>query len=160
LGVAFESGVFQRASLRYVPKDNGRVWILIKGCKFVVQRTEQKAIAERLITIALRMVGKMNNAGLKLLAGTDTAYSYPVAGFALHDETRAVCACRTLTAGSAANGDNQSGRISAKTQNSAQSKRKAGGLILLDADPLANISNTKKINVVLNGNSFVFAHLT
>jgi imidazolonepropionase-like amidohydrolase len=34
------------------------------------------------------MVGEMNRVGVKLLAGTDTAYGYPVGGFALHDELK------------------------------------------------------------------------
>ena len=55
------------------------------------------------------MVGEMNSAGVKLLAGTDTAYGYPVAGFALHDELALFSARRALTDGSAASGDDQSG---------------------------------------------------
>ncbi len=77
--------VFNDGSLRDVPKRQrqsantylqaARSW-----------STEQKAIAERRYKYRLRMVGEMNSAGVKLLAGTDTAYGYPVAGFALHDE--------------------------------------------------------------------------
>jgi imidazolonepropionase-like amidohydrolase len=43
-------------------------------------------IGERLYNYRLRMVGELNRAGVKLLAGTDIGYGYPIAGFALHDE--------------------------------------------------------------------------
>lgn len=118
--------------------------------------TERKAIAERLYQHRLRVVGEMNRAGVKLLAGTDTAYGYPVAGFALHDELALFVqaglspmeALQTATI-------NAAKFFSRETEFGTVEKGKLADLILLDADPLADISNTKKIvAVVLNGRLF------
>ena len=143
---------FNDASLRYVPKrqrhsvntylDASRSWSM-----------ERKAVAERLYKYRLRMVGEMNRAGVKLLAGTDTAYGYPVAGFALHDELAlfvqaglsAMEALQTATI-------NPAEFFGRETELGTIEKGKLADLILLDANPLEDISNTKKINaVVLNG---------
>ena len=102
------------------------------------------------------MVGEMNSAGVKLLAGTDTAYGYPVAGFALHDELALFVhaglspmeALQTATI-------NPAKFFGKETELGTIEKGKLADLILLEADPLADISNTKKINaVVLNGRLF------
>jgi imidazolonepropionase-like amidohydrolase len=117
---------------------------------------DKKAIAERLYKYRLRMVGEMNSAGVKLLAGTDTAYGYPVGGFALHDELALFVnaglspmeALQTATI-------NPAKFFGKETELGTIEKGKLADLILLDADPLADISNTKKINAfVLNGRLF------
>jgi imidazolonepropionase-like amidohydrolase len=99
------------------------------------------------------MVGELNRAGVKLLAGTDIGYGYPIAGFALHDELALFVqaglspmeALQTATI-------NPAKFFNRETELGTIEKGKLADLILLDADPLANISNTKKINaVVWNG---------
>lgn len=102
------------------------------------------------------MVGEMNRAGVKLLAGTDTAYGYPVAGFALHDELALLVqaglspmeALQTATI-------NAAEFLGREKELGTIEKGKLADLILLDADPLANISDVKKINAVIsNGRLF------
>ena len=102
---------FNDARLRYVPPRQR------KSVNFYLDPArswppERKAITERLFQYRLRMVGDMNRAGVKLLAGTDTGTGFPVVGFALHDETRPFCPSRTLTPGSLTNGDHESSKIS------------------------------------------------
>jgi len=98
----------------------------------------------------------MNSAGVKLLAGTDTAYGYPVAGFALHDELAlfvhaGLSPMEALQAATI----NPAKFFGKETELGTIEKGKLAHLILLEADPLADISNTKKINaVVLNGRLF------
>lgn len=102
------------------------------------------------------LVGKMQRAGVGILAGTDTANPYVFPGFSLHDEL-AMLVEAGLTPIQA---------LQAATINPAKFLKKSDSLgtiekgnladlVLLDANPLENISNTKKINaVVLNGRLF------
>jgi imidazolonepropionase-like amidohydrolase len=102
------------------------------------------------------LIGKMQRAGVGILAGTDTANPYVFPGFSLHDEL-AMLVEAGLTPMQA---------LQAATFNAAKffnksdslgtiEKGKLADLVLLDANPLENIGNTKKINsVVLNGRLF------
>src|SRR6185369_14522515 len=73
------------AWLRYVPKRQ-RQSVNTYRAASRSWSMETNGVAERLYKHCLRMIGEMNRTDVKLLAGTDTAYGYPVAGFALHDE--------------------------------------------------------------------------
>ncbi len=76
---------FEDPRLRYVPvKQRKSVNFYLDAARSWT--AERKAITERLLEYRMRMVRDMQRAGIELLAGTDTAYGYPVAGFALHDE--------------------------------------------------------------------------
>jgi imidazolonepropionase-like amidohydrolase len=151
-GSLADPAFFNDARLRYVPKrqrhsinfytDPARSW-----------PAERKAITERLFQYRLRMVGEMNRAGVKLLAGTDTAYGYPVGGFALHDELALFVqaglspmeALQTATI-------NAANFLGLEKSLGTIETGKLADLVLLEANPLDDISNTKKIfAVVTNG---------
>ena len=102
------------------------------------------------------LVGKMQEAGVGILAGTDDANPYSFVGFGLHDEL-AMLVEAGLTPMQA---------LRAATLNPAKffnkldalgtiEKGKLADLVLLDASPLENIRNTRRINaVVANGRYF------
>ena len=99
------------------------------------------------------MVGEMNSAGVKLLAGTDTAYGYPVGGFALHDELALFVqaglspmeALQTATL-------NPAKFLGLTDSLGTIEKGKFADLVLLDANPLDDINHTKDIaGVITNG---------
>lgn len=135
--------------LRYVPVrqrrsvgpylDAARAW-----------SSERKAFVERLYQARLRLVGAMRRAGVEFLAGTDTAYGYPVAGFALHDELGLYVqagmtpmeALRTATY-------NPARYLGLLDSLGTVEQGKIADLLLLDANPLENITNTQRINAVI-----------
>ena len=102
----------------------------------------------------LRIVREMHRSGIPLLAGTDALailYIYP--GFSLHDELALFVqagftpfeALQTATI-------NPAQYLGREKDLGTVEKGKLADLVLLDANPLADISNTNKINaVVLNG---------
>jgi imidazolonepropionase-like amidohydrolase len=102
------------------------------------------------------LVGRMQQAGVGILAGTDDANPYAMVGFGLHDEL-AMLVDAGLTPIQA---------LQAATLNPAKffdkldslgtiEKGKLADLVLLDANPLTDIRNTKRISaVVVNGNYF------
>jgi imidazolonepropionase-like amidohydrolase len=105
----------------------------------------------------LQMVGAMHRAGVPFLAGTDAAPGvYIMPGFSLHDELANFVeagftpmeALQTATSGPAKflGSENSYGSVEAG---------KIADLVLLSANPLDDIHNTKKISaVVVNGRLF------
>jgi imidazolonepropionase-like amidohydrolase len=108
------------------------------------------------------IVGAMHKAGVRLLAGTDTAAAVDVLpGFSLHTEleyfVRAgltpmeAIQTATLNPAQFLGLENEAGTVQ---------EGKRANLVLLDADPLEEIQNTRKIGaVVLNGRLFTRADL-
>ena len=92
----------------------------------------------------------MFRAGVRLLAGTDTGYPFFVPGFALHDEIElmvsaglpvsAVLRIATLAPAQFFGREDELGSVS---------KGKQADLVLLDADPLQSIRNTRLIRAVV-----------
>jgi imidazolonepropionase-like amidohydrolase len=102
--------------------------------------------------LRLRMVKLLHRAGVGILAGAD-ATGYPFPGFSLHDELALFVqagltpleALRTATF-------NPAKYLGLLDSLGAIEPGKLADLALLDADPLKEISNTKRIHaVVVNG---------
>jgi len=119
--------------------------------------TDPAPVRERFVQMELEMVNKLHRAGVPFMAGTDTAAGVHVfPGFSLHEELgffvkagfTPLEALQTATLNPA----EFLGRV-ADTGTVDRGKR--ADLVLLDANPLADIHNTQKINaVVLNGRFF------
>ena len=136
--------------LRYVYKSEQDIWN-----KLLENRNDAVSIETRKQRYRqmLENIGKMQGVGVPLLAGSDLGNPYIIAGFSLHDELEQMVssgltpaeALRTATINPAIylNMTDSLGIIE---------KGKLADLVLLDANPLENISNTKKIaGVLVNG---------
>ena len=105
----------------------------------------------------LQMVGTMHRAGVPFLAGTDTAPGvYIVPGFSLHDELANFVeagftpmeALKTATSGPAK-------FLGTESTGGSIAAGKVADLVLLSANPLDDIHNTRKITaVIVNGRVF------
>ena len=100
---------------------------------------------------AIKTVGELHKAGVKLLAGTDSVSGVSVAGFSLHDELEALVDA----------GLSPLAALQTATLHPAQFFSRAdkfgvievdyyADLVLLDADPLVDIRHTRKINAVIS----------
>jgi imidazolonepropionase-like amidohydrolase len=100
----------------------------------------------------LKLVGKMHRAGVQFLAGTDVANPYCFPGFSLHDELELLAkaglapmeALQTATR-------NPARYLNQQKDFGTVEQGKLADLVLLDADPLQDIKNTKKITAVIVG---------
>jgi imidazolonepropionase-like amidohydrolase len=114
---------------------------------------EEFALRSRLMQASLRSVGKMNAAGVPMMAGTDTTAPYVFPGSSLHEEL-ALLVQAGLTPMQALQAATKRpaeflGKL--KTQGTIQ-RGQIADLLLLDANPLEDIHNTEKIRaVVLRG---------
>ncbi|HKE55320.1 MAG TPA: amidohydrolase family protein [Pyrinomonadaceae bacterium] len=150
-GSLLNPAFFNDPRLRYLPKRQRRVNFYTDPARS--WSAERKTLVQRLYAYRLRMVGEMNRAKVKLLAGTDTSSGYPVAGFALHDELALLVqaglspveALQTATI-------NAAEFLGLKESLGTIEAGKLADLVLLDANPLADINNTRKIfAVIANG---------
>jgi len=99
-----------------------------------------------------KLVGAMFRAGVPMLAGTDTGNPYCFPGFSLHDEiSLLVESGLTPLAAIQAATRNAAVFMNAVDRYGSVSKGKVADLVLLEADPLQDIRNTKKISAVFVG---------
>jgi imidazolonepropionase-like amidohydrolase len=95
-------------------------------------------------------VGAMRSAGVRILAGTDSANAYVVPGFALHDELRLLVASGLTPAEALAAATVSPARffgLGGEVGTIAVGQR--ADLVLLDANPLTDIENTSRISAVI-----------
>jgi len=114
---------------------------------------EEKAKRQKGFERRLNLVGVMSHAGVEMLAGTDTPQPFCFPGFGLHDELSLLVSAG-LTPMQALQG---------ATRNAARflglldsfgtiESGKVADVVLLDADPLEKIENTRRIAaVIVNG---------
>ncbi|MGB5554101.1 MAG: amidohydrolase family protein [Flavobacteriaceae bacterium] len=123
-----------------------------------VENATEKAVADRkdLDRFFGKLAYLLNDAGVGLLAGSDSgaynSYTYP--GISLHKELEAMVE----------NGISPLDALRTSAYNGAEFLRKASDygtiqegkisdLVILDSNPLENISNTQKLNTVVKGSS-------
>jgi imidazolonepropionase-like amidohydrolase len=153
LSLVDDGTFFNDARMKYITANELENWkpennffLKYRTPEFIVQK-------KRLYQKELELTAAMHKAGVPFMAGTDIpgAYTYP--GFTLHDEL-ALLVQTGFTPFEA---------LRAATRNPAEylnlsdklgtiEKGKLADLVLLDANPLDDINNTKRINaVVFNG---------
>ena len=106
--------------------------------------------ARRLLTVYKDLVRRMQQRGVRILAGTDTPIAYCLPGFALHDELALLVesglspaeALRTATW-------NPAEFLHLTAEYGSLEPGKVADLVVLDANPLLAISNTTRIYAVV-----------
>lgn len=106
----------------------------------------------------LELAGAMQRAGVGILAGTDTGFGnfYTIPGFSLHDELELlVSAGLTPLQSLQAATLNPAIFLGAQRALGTVEKGKIADLVLLDANPLEDIRNTRRINAVVANGRFL-----
>jgi imidazolonepropionase-like amidohydrolase len=95
----------------------------------------------------------MHRAGVQILAGTDTMMPYVVPGFSLHEELALLVEAGLTPLESLRTATLSPAKFLGKSESMGTIERgKVADLVLLDANPLLDIANTRRIGaVVLNG---------
>ena len=160
---AFDEKFINDPRLQYIPYFIQKIlWSQdIKRAQRLGLDGKGQYVHKDLYQLALQQLGKANESGVKILAGTDTLDSYVFAGSSLHDELEAM-----VSAGLSPLQALQSATISAARFSQLNNKfgsidvGMAADLLVLNANPLENISNTKNIeNVFFNGINYDKAEL-
>ncbi len=137
------------ASFKYIPAAQMKEWTDSQQ----VDRSHDSSVRRQRFAKLLEVIGEMHRAGVPILAGTDNNNPFVVPGFFLHDELELFvqAGMTPFQALKTATIDPAKYFGLTKTHGTIE-KGKIADLILLDANPLENISNTKSIfAVVANG---------
>lgn len=101
------------------------------------------------------LVGKMQRAGVGILAGTDDGNPYSIPGFGLHDELAMLVEAGLTPMQALQAATSHAAKFFDKPDSlGTVEKGKLADLVLLDADPLDNIGNTARINSVVVGGRY------
>ena len=137
--------------LRFVPHFVRQRWY--DRVETIDRGTARAAAQQAQYRREVAIVGQLFRAGVPILAGTDELNPYCLPGFSLHDElARLVDAGLTPLGALQAATLNPARFLHATDSLGTVSAGKVADLVLLDADPLADIRNVSRIAaVVING---------
>jgi len=143
--------------LAYIPDDLRKAWDSTGGAP----DPRNEAIQQRLFEQDLEIVKAMHVAGVPLLAGTDTPNPYTYPGFSLHEELQLLVTAGLSSKEALETATKRAAQFLGVAQDfGTVEEGKIANLILLDANPLADIANTTKIRaVILRGKLFDKAKL-
>jgi imidazolonepropionase-like amidohydrolase len=142
--------------LKYVQRDIRDGWKNQDDFRLKNRTAETIARHRKLFQKQLELVLAMHRAGVKLLASTDSLVWYVIPGFSLHDELELFVkagltpmeALQTATR-------NPAIYLGLSDVLGTVEEGKKADLVLLEANPLENISNTKRINAVIVGGRLI-----
>ncbi|HSE97846.1 MAG TPA: amidohydrolase family protein [Blastocatellia bacterium] len=142
--------------LKYIPDDRKQSWRNQVAGFIKSLGPEYIANKDRLLERQLAIVGAMQRAGVEIMAGTDSAAIYVFPGFSLHDElTLLVRAGLTPMQALQAATRNPARYLGLLDSLGTIEKGKLADLVLLDANPLEDIGNTRKIAAVIAGGRLI-----
>ena len=139
--------------MKYVPGDVQKSWQSGRREQLEGYSAEDFALRETIVQRCMEVVGKMNSAGVPLMAGTDTAAPNVIPGFSLHEDLEylvrsGLTPMQALQAATIKPAE----FLGRSSEQGSIEVGKRADLVLLDASPLADIRNTEKIRaVILNG---------
>ena len=142
--------------LKYVDPFTRTFWNPKLDFRFRSMRPEDFAANRRRFDKAVALVGRLYRVGVPILAGTDEANPYIFPGFSLHDELGLLAkaglpplaALQAATIGPAR-------YLGREAVLGSVEPGKEADLVLLDADPLADIAHTKSIRAVISRGRFL-----
>jgi hypothetical protein len=139
--------------MQYVSAEELQYWKPENGMMSRYRTPEYIATKKREYAKILEEVHRAQTLGVRLLAGTDITIPYTYPGFSLHDELKLLVEAGLSPMQALETATTNPARLLglSKTWGRVQPGFTAN-LVLLSADPLADIANTSKIDsVVLNG---------
>ena len=139
--------------LRYIPRFVTASWNPARDVRFRARPPEYWPSARRAWAGQQAIVRNMLRANVPMLAGTDVANPYCLPGFSLHDELQALVRLGATPLRALRMATLDPARFLGATDSlGTVAAGKVADLVVLDADPLANIAHTTRIHaVVANG---------
>jgi len=136
-----------RSEMRYMPNETVHRWAQTK------ERQESEAgfssdLAARAIELRRKLIMALHEAGAGLLLGSDAPQVFNVPGFSLHHELHFLVESGLTPFEAIATGTTAVAKFLGTNAGSIEIGRTAD-LVLLDADPLADISNTRRVHGVM-----------
>ena len=141
--------------MKYMPPMFKSLWNPTNDFRFKDRTAEDIAVGKKMFQKELEVVGAMKRAGVGILAGTDTQNPYCFPGFSLHDELGWLVQAGLTPMEALQAATINVARFTGREKDLGTiEKGKIADLVLLDANPLEDIGNTKKIRAVVLGGKF------
>ena len=138
---------------KYVPSKVQQIWEQGRKTQMENRNDVDFALRAEIIKRSLEIVGKMNEAGVPIMAGTDAAAPNVFPGFSLHEDLFYLvkAGLKPMQALQAAT-VKPAQFLERNGEQGSVAAGKRADLVLLDANPLEDIRNTQRIRaVVVNG---------
>jgi imidazolonepropionase-like amidohydrolase len=152
-----DSAMLQDARQEFVPPDLVERWLADAREDATEDPAEQLAFEEEMFRRSVRLAGILHAAGVRLLAGTDASDEpFVYAGSSLHDELELLVAggLSPLDALAAATSGPAEFLGLSDSLGTVEPGRSAD-LVVLDASPLTDIRNTRRIHAVIRGGRYI-----
>ncbi|GII91186.1 amidohydrolase [Sinosporangium siamense] len=135
--------------LKYMPTSLRESWKVMLEARG--PRTPERLAAEReFFAFQMRSLGEMRRAGVGVVGGTDVLNPYCMPGFSLHDELRLLVESGLSTLQALQSVTRDAARcLGTERTMGTVTRGKVADLVVLDADPLADIRNTQRIHAVV-----------
>jgi imidazolonepropionase-like amidohydrolase len=136
-------------NLKYIPQNLKKIWKQGRAESLANKTSADFLLRAKLVEASLKAVGDMHAAGIPIMAGTDSTAPNLVPGFALHDSIAdLVQAGLTPTQALQAATSKPAEFLNRSNEQGTIAPGQRADLVLLDANPLADIHNTQKIHAV------------
>lgn len=135
--------------LKYMPQRFRDYWDPKRDARVRMYTAEDWAQSRKVYALYLKLIGEMKRAGVEFLAGSDVSNPYCFPGFSLHDElTLLVQAGFTPQEALQAATINPARYLGLRDSLGTVETGKVADLLLLTANPLEDIGNTRQIDAV------------
>lgn len=137
------------SELRYMPRQQVSQWIEAHKAR-LANPNFNAATSRNVIENRMKILRALNDGGVRILMGTDAPQQFSVPGFALHRELERMSAAGMSSWDILRSGTSNVGEYFSEDDafgTVAQGQR--ADLVLVDADPLQNISNLTRISGVM-----------
>jgi imidazolonepropionase-like amidohydrolase len=136
--------------MHYLPPDVLARWMQTARQDAANASPREYSLRTGLMEKSEYVVGEMQHAGVRILAGTDSPAPFVYPGFSLHQELALLVQSGLTPMQTLQIATSGAAEFMAKsTTQGTIEKGKVADLLLLDADPLANIQNTSRIRAVV-----------
>jgi amidohydrolase family protein len=138
--------------LQAIPRVMRDRWFAARKRYFETSTDERLAHNARLAKSSIEFVRKMHDVGVTILAGTDSLDTFVLPGFSLHQELELLVRAGFSPMSALQSATRDAARyFGQERERGTVQKGKMADLLLLDADPLADIRNTRRIFVFIRG---------
>jgi Amidohydrolase family len=137
---------------RYLSSALRKIWGQGRNERLEYRTEADFTLRREIIQRSLEMVGKMNAAGITILAGTDAAAPNVFPGFSLHEDLQFLVEAGLTPLQALQAATRNPAQFLARGDQGTIAAGQRADLVLLDGNPLQDIRNTQQIRaVVLNG---------
>ncbi len=136
-----------RPEMRYMPRATVQQWVRSKE-RQESERDFNPAVASRAIELRRKLIMALHVAGARLLLGSDAPQVFNVPGFSLHHELHFLVASGLTPYEALVTGTTAPALFLGTNTGSVVVGREAD-LLLLDSNPLEDISNTRRVHGVM-----------